>query len=79
MGPERSRYFSCERKATTAVNFWGGRFLNEGIGAVGFTTATLLDLIGQSFLCAWVAVRLSEEATDVPVAVGLCAVLLVKL
>ena len=32
------RYFSCVRKETTALNFFGGRFLNEGIGAVGFTS-----------------------------------------
>ncbi len=34
----RGRYFSCSRKVTTAWNFFGGRFLNDGIGAVGLTS-----------------------------------------
>ena len=31
-------YLFCERKLTIAVNFFGGRFLKEGIGAVGLTS-----------------------------------------
>src|SRR5207245_5393268 len=30
-------YFSCDRNSTAALNLFAGRFLNEGIGAVGLT------------------------------------------
>jgi len=30
------RYWSSDRKPTTALNFCGGRFAKEGIGGVGF-------------------------------------------
>src|SRR5271169_5004945 len=41
------RYFSCDRKLTTALNFAGGRFLNEGIGAVGFTSVRAIPWRGS--------------------------------
>src|SRR5207245_9891754 len=41
------RYFSCERKATTASNCLGGRFLNEGIGAVGLTSVRAMPWRGS--------------------------------
>ena len=41
------RYFSCERKLTTALNFCGGRFLNDGIGAVGFTSVRAIPWRGS--------------------------------
>ena len=43
-----TRYFNCERKATTASNFCGGRFLNEGIGAVGLTSVRAIAWRGQA-------------------------------
>ena len=43
----RAGYFSCERKSTTASNFCGGRFLNDGIGAVGFTSVRAIPWRGQ--------------------------------
>ena len=47
-GCGHASYFSCDRKATTALNFCGGRFLNEGIGAVGFTSVRAIPWRGQS-------------------------------
>src|ERR1035438_4397456 len=41
------RYFSCDRKLTTALNFCGGRFLNDGIGAVGFTSVRAIPWRGS--------------------------------
>src|SRR5271154_3378112 len=41
------RYFSCDRKLTTALNFAGGRFLNDGIGAVGFTSVRAIPWRGS--------------------------------
>src|ERR1700704_118228 len=41
------RYFSCARKATTALNFFGGRFLNDGIGAVGLTSVRAIPCRGR--------------------------------
>src|SRR5256885_1182675 len=46
-------YFDCERKVTTSLNFSGGRFLNEGIGAVGFTSVRAMPC-AYSFDPTWV-------------------------
>src|ERR1700722_7559492 len=40
-------YFSCERKKIAASNFFGGRFLNEGIGAVGLTSVRAIPNAGR--------------------------------
>ncbi len=40
-------YLSWERKLTIASNFWGGRFLNDGIGAVGFTRVRAIACRGS--------------------------------
>ncbi len=40
------RYFSCDRKATIALNFCGGRCLNDGIGAVGLTSVRAIPWRG---------------------------------
>jgi hypothetical protein len=40
-------YFSCERNSTAALNFCGGRFLNDGIGAVGFTSVRAIPWRGS--------------------------------
>ena len=41
-------YLSCERNSTTALNFCGGRFLKEGIGAVGLTSVRAIPLARQA-------------------------------
>src|SRR5271157_2995645 len=41
------RYFSCDRKLTTALNFCGGRLRNDGIGAVGFTSVRAMPWRGS--------------------------------
>ena len=40
-------YFSCERKKIAASNFFGGRFLNDGIGAVGLTSVRAIPNAGR--------------------------------
>src|SRR5258708_4445534 len=37
----------CERNSTTDLNFCGGRFLNEGIGAVGLTSVRAIPWRGS--------------------------------
>ena len=40
-------YFRSDRKATIAENFFGDNFLNEGIGAVGFTSVRAIPFGGS--------------------------------
>src|SRR6202042_1806882 len=40
-------YFNCERKKIAASNFLGGRFLNDGIGAVGLTSVRAMPNSGK--------------------------------
>jgi hypothetical protein len=42
-----SSYLSWERKNTAALNFFGGRFLKEGIGAVGLTSVRAIPAAGR--------------------------------
>src|ERR1700733_1117627 len=40
-------YLSVERKSMTALNFFAGRFLNDGIGAVGLTSVRAMPKDGS--------------------------------
>src|ERR1700729_1978579 len=44
-----ARYFDfdSDRNSTIASNFFGGRFLNDGIGAVGFTSVRAIAWAGN--------------------------------
>ena len=40
-------HFISERNSTTALNLLGGRFLKDGIGAVGFTSVLAIPSLGM--------------------------------
>src|SRR5690349_6842509 len=39
--------FSEDRKLTSALSFCGGKFLNDGIGAVGFCSVRMIAALGS--------------------------------